>query len=74
MTDILRVRDDDHIIYLNKEYISYRRVDELLHIVRCEECAFYNERGFCDKHSHIAKRKDDFCSWGERREDVSKTD
>ena len=69
MKSVLAVKDDDHIIYLNREYISYKRVEELLHIVRCEECVFYNEKGFCDRHSHIAKRKDDFCSWGERRED-----
>lgn len=42
---------------------------ELIPVVRCYNCKYLNEKGFCEKHSRIKKEDMDFCSWGERKED-----
>ena len=72
MKEILTVRDDDHIIYLGREYISYRRVEELTKDkflpVRCEDCENY-VLGVCFKADVFSETDPDFfCAWGERRE------
>ncbi len=46
-------------------------------VVRCKDCKHYGKsiggvecQGYCKKTEYMTKKDDDFCSWGERREDA----
>ena len=61
---------DKYIRKLGRDITAGEVVFDLRHLelpVKCSECQHY-ERGFCMRHSHMAKKDSDFCSWGERRE------
>lgn len=46
---------------------------DAVEVVRCKDCKHYRTRwvGFCELigNENIQREDDDFCSWGERRED-----
>ena len=48
---------------------------DAVEVVRCKDCMRRMENGMCEYKDYkvVAQDDDDFCSWGERRED-GKTD
>ncbi len=78
--EILRTIDDDHIVYLGRQFVSFQRVGVLMDkwkedqmgIVRCKDCK-HREQYQCN-HIMLGNTKcgvtdDWFCADGERRED-----
>ena len=40
-------------------------------VVRCKDCKFYHDKGYCTKTTGLTRIKPDyFCSYGERKDDV----
>lgn len=77
--EILRKIDDDHIVYLGRQFVSFQRVgvlmnkwkEEQMGIVRCKDCAWYVEIARpCPMCARLdrAVEEDDYCSWGGRKE------
>lgn len=51
-----------------KELKDYKSREDLVSVVRCDDCVYYGSRKWCELHSSVF---DDnaFCSYGERREE-----
>ena len=76
---ILKQIDDDNIVYNGKQYISYKRVSELLKdrtdiVTRCKDCEYsYDSIGglYCTHGVCLDCEVEEgfFCAWAERRQE-----
>lgn len=42
---------------------------DLVEVVRCKDCKFYHDKGYCTKTTGLTRIKPDyFCSYGERKD------
>ena len=70
---------DDAVFYLNEQPTI-----DAVEVVRCQECRYFDPKadgtvGFCKcgevcGYCHSMRVADDFCSYGERRDDHGQTD
>lgn len=52
------------------EFIENRQPADVAPVVRCKDCLFFTtEKSCCRPEGLIKAREDDFCSYGERREE-----
>ena len=47
------------------------RMDDVVKVVRCKDCKYYNYIGICNETSW-AVTEDSYCCWAERRQDAEK--
>ena len=64
-----------HIAATIDQEIELAPTVDAVEVVRCKDCKYWHEEiAWCDQHSHFDKDewnmfdKDDFCSWGERKD------
>ncbi len=71
--DILECTDVDDIIWAVEKLIDSQPAVDAVKVVRCKDCAradLYSNRPcylFCMEHHRLVE-KDDFCSYGERKD------
>lgn len=55
---------------LNHAIEILRKVDEcrLVEVVRCGDCVYRNEKGYCTEDGRGGLWDTDFCSWGRKEE------
>lgn len=64
-TELWAMTEAQFLEWLNAD--CDREKPNAIHIVRCKDCV-YNEDGWCCVQEHRVA-ENEFCSWGERRED-----
>ena len=68
----------DSYIRLVKEEIKLRPTADVVEVVRCKDCKYWNDAGLCKKHSNpivgaiYGTDADDYCSEGKRKDDEHK--
>lgn len=52
-----------------KEVVDKMPTVDAVEVVRCKDCKFLHEKGYCTRVVGLSRIKpDDFCSYGERKE------
>ena len=76
----MRLIDGDELIkYIPSEEIwsklavALAKSVDAVPVIRCKDCRYWNDDGYCNKWDngpgHPDMRENDFCSFGERREE-----
>lgn len=70
--DIAWLNEYDFVIWHDvMERIDKQPTVDAVEVVRCKDCIHRMEDGMCEYKDHrvFVQDDNDFCSWGERRED-----
>ena len=67
LADVYKWERDIALSQLEEYGIGFaeKKRDDLVSVVRCKDCIHWDT----DSHCYYYRRAEDFCSWGERREE-----
>lgn len=68
------IQTSEKIVWVGKAVIDNLPTIDAVPVVRCKDCKYFEFGDYCaeDKMEHSHCRENDFCSYGERRENDEK--